>query len=87
MATTASSLEGLLPQVGPSSQTGQSCWVGYFLIFSYWDGGRGWGSGREPLAPAGAESRCHQLVPLKGRREWEHRVGKIGNGAVCRMGH
>ena len=24
--------------------------------------GQGAGSGREPLAPAGAESRCHQLV-------------------------
>ena len=38
-------------------------------------------------APAGAESRCHQLVPSKGRREWEHRVGKRGNGGVCSMGH
>ena len=69
------------------SQTGQSCWVGCFPIFSYWDRGRGWRCGREPLAPAGAESRCHQLVPLTGRREWEHRVGKMGNGGVCRMGH
>ena len=42
MATSAHSLAGLLPQVGPSSQTGQ--FVGW-AIFRYFPGGSGAGGG------------------------------------------